>query len=265
MTGIQVMETLGLVSPLGLRFWDAVDEAPVSAGLSVTIWPAAQPELRTAAVVNRSGIFSFCNLPGLRAVESGSGDDAFWAAQTPRFDFVVEVTDGSNRFLPFRLPVKLPVCGLGDFIPLFSSPARTMSAPMGLIRAQLFDPIRNGPAAWVLVEARVDGVPAGRGLSDAQGGLLVPLPYPEAHPGGPVFGSPPSPGGLKLTDQTWTVDLSFFYSPQEPAAKIPDLNEVLGQGPTTPLTTATLRFGQELVLRSRGLSTLLITPAGSPP
>jgi hypothetical protein len=265
MSDIQILETLSLVAPLGVRFWDAVDGAPVSAGLAVTAWPAMQPERRIPATVSRSGVFSFRNLPGMRAVENGLGDDAFWAAQTPRFDFVVEVVDGSNRFLPFRFAVKLPVRGLSDFLPLFSSPARILVSPMGIIRAQLVDAVHGGPAAWTLVEARVDGVLAARGMADSQGALLLPMPYPEAHSAGPAFGSPLSPVGQKLADQTWPVELSFFYSPQQSPAEIPDFDQVLRQGPAEALTTATLRFGQDLVLRSGALSTLLITPAGSPP
>ena len=283
MIDIQVMETLTLVCPLGLRFWDAVDRAPVSEGLSMQIWPKSQPDLRIPAVLNRTDVFTFHDLPGMRGIEIGAGDDAFWRANPPRFDFVVQVQDTANRFLPFQLPVRLPVRGLSDGVPLFSSPARVVVSPMGIIRAQLFDPIHRLPAAWTLVEARVEGIVLGRGVADAQGGLLLPLPYPEARNSGPAFGSPLGPAGVKLNDQTWQVHLSFFYAPQ-PSSSVPDLNQVLKQPPATawvdemlsaPLTTATLRFGQELVLRSRALlasppaspwlSTLLITPAGSPP
>ncbi len=283
-TTVQVMETLTLVCPLGLRFWDEVDRAPVSDGLSIVIWPTSQPDLRIPAVLNRTDVFTFHDLPGMRGIENGAGDDAFWAANPPRFDFVVQVQDAANRFLPFQLQVRLPVRGLSDGLPLFSSPARVLASPMGVIRAQLFDPIHRLPAAWALVEARVDGIVVGRGLADAHGGLLLPLPYPEARNSGPAFGSPLGPGGVKLTDQAWLVHLAFFYAPQQPPPAVPDLNQVLNQPPATawvdemlsaPLTTATLRFGQELVLRSRALlasppaspwlSTLLITPAGSPP
>jgi hypothetical protein len=277
-TSIQVLETLTLVAPLGVRFWDAVDNAPVSEGLSVAIWPKSLPELRIPAILNRSDVFAFPHLPGLRGVENGAGDADYWAATPPQFDFVLRVDDSYNRFLSFQLPVRLPIRGILDNVPLFSSPARTLAGPMGIIRAQLLDPIAAAPAAWTLVEARAGGVVA-RGMADAEGGLVLPLPYPEAQGGG-GFGSPP--GGASLRSQTWPVSLAFFYTPQHPAPVVPSLDQVLGQRPafawddetlSTPLAGATLRFGQELVLRSRAalasppamLSTLLITAALSPP
>jgi hypothetical protein len=280
---IQVLETLTLVSPAGVRFWDAVDRAPVSEGLSVVIWPASRPELQIPSVLNRSDVFTFHDLPGMRDVENGAGDADFWATNPPRFDFVLQVGDTLNRFLPFQLPLRLPIRGIADGTQLFSSPARTLVSPIGVIRAQLFDPINGVPAAWAVVEAVVNGGAVSRGLADDKGNLLLPLPYPEAQNTGLGFGSPGLPG-VKLTAQTWQVSLGFFYSPQVPVPTIPDLSQVLAQPPatawddetlSTPVTAATLRFGQELVLRSRAvlasppaspwLSTLLITPAGSPP
>lgn len=281
---IQVLESLSLVAPAGLRFWDAVDRSAVSEGLSVVIWPKSRPELQIPAVLNRSDVFAFHDLPGMREIENGAGDADFWTANPPRFDFVVRVSDTANRFLPFQLPLRLPVRGLSDRLPLFSSPARILASPMGVIRARLFDAIHRVPAAWTLVDASIDAAGVSRGLADDQGNLLLPLPYPEVHHSGLGLGSPLPPGGVKLTDQTWQVRLAFYYSPQQPPPSIPDLNQVLTQPRASawedellsaPLTAATLRFGQELVLRSRAvlasppaspwLSTLLITPAGSPP
>ena len=283
-SGVQVLETVTRLAPLGVRFWDPVDGAAVSEGLSAAIWPAAQPELASPAVVNRSDIFTFQNLSGLREIEYGAGDDAFWSTHPPRYNFVIQVQDAYGRFLPFQMSVRLPVRGLSDAVPLFSAPARSLIAPMAVIRAQLFDPMRSVPAAWVLAEASFDGGPAARGLSDASGGLLLPMPYPEAPTQSVAAGSPLLPGGTKLADQSWQIRLRFFYAPQRPVPAIPDLTQVLHQTPATawedeplsaPMTGATLRFGQELVLRTRArpasppaaptLSTLLITPAGSPP
>jgi hypothetical protein len=284
MTSVEVLETLTLTCPLGLRFWDPVDRAPVSEGLSVAIWPTAFPDLVIPAIPNRTDVFTFHDLPGMRAIENGAGDDAFWAANPPRFDFVVQVQDTLNRFLSFQLALRLPMRGLSDLHPLFSSPGRTLVSPMGIIRAQFLDAVHHAPAAWALVEARVGGALVGRGVADAQGNLLLPLPYPEALNAGPAFGSPLGASGVKLADQTWPVALSFYYGPQHPQPAIPDLDQVFNQPPATawvdemlsaPLTAATLRFGQDLVLRSRAvlasppasrwLSTLLITAAGSPP
>jgi hypothetical protein len=286
MTSIQVLEALTLVEPFGVRFWDQVTQSVVSDGLVVTAYRATQPELRTAGSLNRSGVFSFRNLAGLRDVENGAGDANFWAQHPPQFDFVVEVVDSENRFLSFRLPVQLPVRGIYEFggapfVPLYSTAARTVATPMAMIRAQLYDPIHNAPAAWAVVDVNIDGGPSVRGVADGSGQVLVPFPFPE--PQGFGLGSPLHPGGIPLTGQTWQLHLAFAYTPAPPDG-IPDLTQILKQAPATawddellsgPLTTATLAFGRDLVLRSRAaaasppaspwLSTLLITPAGSPP
>ena len=286
MISIQVLEELTLVQPFGLRFWDQVTQSAVSDGLVVTAYRGAQPEARIPASHNRSGVFSFRGVPGLREVETGAGDADFWRLHAPAFDFVVEVLDSENRFLPFRLPVRLPVQGIYQFggqpfVPLYSSPARTAAAPMAMIRAQLFDPVRVVPAAWAVVDAHIDGGATLRGIADERGQVLVPFPFPE--PLGFGLGSPLRPGGIPLSGQTWPLRLAFAYTPGATGG-IPDLTQVLKQAPatawddellSTPLTSATLPFGPELVLRSRAapdsppasrwLSTLLITPAGSPP
>ena len=286
MTSIQVLETLTLVQPFGLRFWDQVTRSAVSDGLVVTAWPAVQPELRTPASLNRSGVFWFRNLPGLREIENGAGDAGFWSKHPPQFDFVVEVLDPENRFLPFRLPVRLPVQGIYQFegqpfVPLYSAPARTVSAPLAMIRAQLYDALHNVPAAWAVMDVRVDGGPSVRGIADSRGQVVVPFPFPE--PQGFGLGSPLHPGGIPLAGQTWQLHLAFAYTPAATDG-IPDLSQVLKQAPatawddellSTPFTQVALSFGPELVLRSRAaaasppaspwLSTLLITPAGSPP
>ena len=286
MISIQVLEELTLVQPIGLRFWDQVTQSAVSDGLVVTAYRGAQPEVRIPASLNRSGVFSFRNLPGLREVESGAGDADFWLRCPPQFDFVVEVLDPENRFLSFRLPVRLPVRGIYQFggqkfVPLYSGPARDVATPTAMIRAQLYDPIHGVPAAWAVVDAHIDGGPMVRGIADERGQVLVPFPFPE--PQGFGLGSPLRPGGIALAGQTWQLHLAFAYTPGAYGG-IPDLTQVLKQALatawddeilSTPLTSATLAFGPELVLRSRAaaasppaspwLSTLLITPAGSPP
>jgi len=295
MIDVQVLEQVTQVQPLGLRFWDRVTESIVDDGFEVTAYPAAHPTWRTGAFTNRSGVYSFRNLPGLREIESGAGDAAFWAAHPPQFDFVVEVIDTAGRYLPFQLPVKLPVRGiysfpdfesasppgLQSFIPLYSAPARPIAAPMAILRAEMYDPIRKAPAAWAVVEAQAGNAEPVRGIADDQGRVLLPFPFPEPQSFG--LGSPLRPGGIKLVDQAWPVELKFAYTPRTPAPTIPDLAEILNQLPaiawedsllSTPLTGTTLHFGQDVVLRSRGvasppvsnvMSVLLITAAGSPP
>lgn len=294
MTSVTVLERLSIVSPLGVRFRDEATGTYVTDSLSVVVYPASQPERRTSGVANRGSVFVFSNLPGMRDVERGAGDSQFWSDETPRFDFVLEVRDRADRYLPYRLPIKLPQrrilgveltsplsspltrqVGLEEgSLPLFSSPARSPLDGLGLLRATLVDAGTHKPAAWALVEAKAGEQRLVTGMSDGEGRVMLPLYYPK-----PIItlGSP-AQSNVPLTQQTWAVDFTIRYRRREPAPEIPDLVDVLTQpaatawaqiSPLTAGTRATLQFGRELRLGTAsggvGTSTLLITPAGSPP
>lgn len=283
-----------MVCPLGVRFRDEATGTFVTDSLSVVVYPAAQPERRASGVANRGSVFVFSNLPGMRDVERGDGDSQFWSDQTPRFDFILEVRDLADRYLPYRVPVKLPqrrILGIEltsplsspltmqvgreeGSLPLFSSPARSAVDGMGLLRATLIDAGTHKPAAWALVEAKAGEQRLVTGMADVEGRVMLPLFYPR-----PVItlGSP-GHSNVPLTQQTWAVDFTIRYRRREPAPEIPDLVDVLTQpaataweqtSPLTAGTRATLQFGRELRLGTAsggvGTSTLLITPAGSPP
>ncbi|HKV10081.1 MAG TPA: hypothetical protein VJ725_18215 [Thermoanaerobaculia bacterium] len=288
MTSVTVLERISIVTPLAVRLRDEATLGFVSGALAVAVHPQGVPELARNGIVNRAGIFVFRNLPGLAGLERGSGDAAYWATETPRFDFVLAVSDPAGRFLPWSLPVKLPqrsLLGLGlaspltsplqvqtggetAFLPLFSAASRPVPEGMGGLRTTLWDADR--PAAWALVEAKAGGERSVAGLADAQGRVMLPLPYPKP---AATLGSPLGGGG-PLTRQSWPVAFTVRYRRRTPAPQIPDLADVLTQPPATawqetsrtnPLTSATLRFGRELVLVSRAdggavSSTLLITP-----
>jgi hypothetical protein len=238
---IQLLEELTIVTPLGVNFRDASTRIQISDDLDVTLHPAGISELKRNGVVNRAGVFVFRNLPGMRDVESGSGDEAFWAAQTPRFDFLLEVSDGGGRFLPYAFPLKLPVRHLLT-LPLFSAPSRSVPEAMGVIRAEIID--QSGqPAAWSVADAATElGVV--RGMADARGQLMLPLPYPRPQIS---LGSPLHAGGPDVTAATWSVDLTVRYARRASIPARPDLDEALRQ-PIALTTRATLRFGQELTL-----------------
>ena len=283
---------LSLVAPLGVRFWDELAQALVSDGLAVSAHLASDPAHRVQAVLNTTSTFTFAHLPGMRSLERGAGDDAYWVAlsSSARRHCVVEVVDPRGRFQPCQFHADVPTRGLFAWVcgspgaaprlsvPLFSAPGRAVPAAMAVVRAELWDPLINAPAAWAVLEARPPGLNPVRGIADAAGRVALIFAYPE--PAGlPVVGSPGPTSGPPLTRQTWPVQLVGAYARQQSVPAIPDLCATLSQPPgtlwadaarTQTLTTATLSFGQELVVRSQDapnrplLPKLLITPAGSP-
>ena len=278
MTSVTVLERLSLVAPLGVCFWDDVSKSRVCDGLAVSAYPAAQRERRVAAVLNTTGVYAFPSIPGVRALEDAPQQ------------VVVEVTDSLRRFIPFSFTATVPTrglyspaCGsppgpLAPGVPLFSAPARSVPAAMAVVRAELWDPLAGAPAAWAVLEVRADGLPPVRGIADDRGRVAVILGYPE--PPGPPISSPGPSTGPALTDQTWTVRVLASYAPHSPVPTLPDLCATLSQpaavvwadaARTRTLTSATLSFGRELLIRSLDASNrpleqgLLITPTGSPP
>src|SRR5262249_8141633 len=106
MTDVAVLERLPRVTPLGVRLLDFATGSFVADGLVADLYPSVDSERRTRAIVNRASVFVFNGLPGMSEVERGSGDEAYWAAQIPRYPFVLDVQDTQNRFLPFTLNVQ---------------------------------------------------------------------------------------------------------------------------------------------------------------
>ena len=296
------------VAPLGVRFVDDQTGHFVADGLVVTCWPAGESSRRRLARVNSSAVFSLSHVPGLGDLELGAGDEAYWSA-APRRPFVVDVEDPSGRFLPFRFTVELPLRGLlqltcgspaalpvpsaGRGVPLFTAPTRPAAPGSAVMRAELWDPAANAPAAWAVVQASIPsaaarGVPPVRALADDRGRVALHFPCPEEDDlDGGSFESPSGPGPVPLTARTWSVELAAAYGPlpADPrvvtlrhGAPIPDLCAAVRQPPatlwaersqTTPLTRASLTYGRETVLRSIGggagpQSVLFLTP-GSPP
>jgi hypothetical protein len=289
---VTVLEEISWVSPLGMRFWDVAAAAPSEAGLSVTAYPDAYPELVTPSVWNGSGVYSFSALPGLRRAENGAGDTAYWSANPPAVPYTVQVSDPQGRYLPFQFSLLLPWFGLyglagspllaapvpdATWIPVFSAPARPAGGVAGMIRAVLEDPT-GAPAAWAVVTAQATGGALAVGVADVRGVISLPLPYPELPAAGVL--SPLGSTPVKLSDQTWPLEIGVYWTPAvgEPAAA-PDLEELLQQAAanvwsdttlTVRATTFTLGFGNDLILRSvdqtsgRELPYLLVTAAGSP-
>jgi hypothetical protein len=284
-------EVVTQVAPLGIRFWDDLTRAVVRDGLSVRAWPEGRPAQAVGAAANASGVWVFRGLSGMRAFEGGHGDRAYWdavrdgtnPALAPRRPFLVEVIDGARRFLPARVRVELPVKGVFPWppegltvgagvltagavspaIPLFSAPHRAV-AEVAVVRAELRDVASELPVPDAVVELNYRGAPVGCGVSDEMGRVLVWLRYPE--PGAGFLGSPlesPADAG-RVDGLRWELGLRVYRralpatsTRREPPEMRALFSQPLGVAvdrrvPTeAPLESVTLRFGEELVLRSR--------------
>lgn len=290
--GVEQLESVTRVAPLGLRFVDDTTGLPVGSGLTVEAYPPGHPELRRRSRETRSGLHGFPELAGLRTQESGAGDSAYWAS-VPQSAFVVEVIDGERRYLPARFTALAPSRGVAGLacasfsfsvtgqaaVPLFSRPSREVPKTTAAVRAELWDAASGRPAAWALVEVSFDGAAPARGLADEAGRVAVflslpaPLGFvddPEASRSVPVSGPP-------LLDQQWPCTVRAFrapppLSPPQPdlaldplhrlgALAVPDLCALLAQPaarlfplPATPVAqiASSIRFGRDLTLRTAG-------------
>jgi hypothetical protein len=304
-------DTVTMVAPLGLRFRDESTGEFIGDGLRVEVFEPGKPTQKVQAIANPSGVYVVHHAPGLISVEHGAGDAKFWSNLPPKRNFVVAVTDAEWRFQPFQINVQLPERGVFNWvspfgmsppdmapsIPLYSSPVRKVPAGMAALRADLWDASNNLPAAWAVVEASIDGQLVARGVADDQGRLAIIFPQPAPRrftASSPLsIGSPPGATGTPLTEQTWLVDLRaryelmdplpFFPGELAPEQALPDLRSILSQREATlwadseltmPLDTMSLRYGRELILKSRPplsmspsarLSVLFLTSAVSPP
>ena len=256
------------VAPLGLRFADVVTRAAVADGIAVTAFQPSLPSVRVAAITNRSGTFMFPTLgraiPGLAQAFS---DSPGWDQLPPARPLVVEVQDTGGRYTSFSFQVALPVRGLatfpcqlaepianlGDTLPLFSTPMRPITAGLGVVRADLFDATAGAPAAGAVLEIRFSTGPLWRGIADDQGRVAVPFVFPSPEPASP----PPAPPPL---DSTWTATVGVRRAAGGLGPAPQDICGTLAQPGgrvwsnatlTTLLTSAEVRFQQELVLRTR--------------
>jgi hypothetical protein len=280
------LEKVILHAPLGLRFWDVVTQRTVGDGLVVTVAPASQPDRRTAAAPNRSGIYVFHRLPILGQLPIPDGSAPFWTAAAPEAGFVVEVEDDYGRFLPFRFPVTelrrgvfnlpclaavgSPMAGPGPGIPLFSAASRSIPAGMAAVRADLRQELagseRGRKAAWALLSVSYNGKLLGRGMADENGSTVAVFPYPR-----PEISS--SSSGLlgtlvPLHRQRWSLDLEVTFQPDDPLPDRPDLCHLLAAGPGTLLSQRApalalgpveLLFGQETIVKTDDQSELFFS------
>lgn len=291
MDPLVVIERLTLLAPLGVRFVDAATGEIVLDGLAASAYPLGHPDSSIPAFANMSGVYAWRGLPGMRQVEHGAGDAAFWQNPPAKRTFTVQVIDLAQRFLPCSFAVEAPVKGIFTWpcgaaspptpplgVPLYSAPGRGAPAGMAVVRASLWDTTAQKAAAWAVAEVYSDGLLLASGMADNRGELALLFPYPEPQQFAPASppDSPPSASRRALADQTWDLSLQVYTGGQA-FPPIPDLCQVLQQrqlgpaqiwqslSPVTPLPAQPLRFGQDLVIRSQSQSVLLLTLAGSPP
>ena len=285
------LDRLTLVAPLGLRFHDAATGAVVADGLSIWAYPLGRPTAKRPAIANRKGVYVLHHGYGLTEREHGDGSRNYWDhPDPPNKDFVIEVTDTQSRFQPFQFTASLPFEGIFKWdgsldsplstrttVPLFSSPTRSVTSGMAVIRADMWDTSIDAPAASAVVEAFTAGKLLGRGIADDAGRTAVvfsyptPLSFSPASPPGSPLGSPPVATSPPLTEQVWPLELRAFYTPDRPVVSppdfvaeagppLPDLRFTLSQPAATLwadaelteiLLETNLRFGRELILKSR--------------
>ncbi|MDX1655996.1 MAG: hypothetical protein R3310_12365 [Candidatus Competibacteraceae bacterium] len=290
---VRVLEELAVYTPLGIRFWDPVEDRQIRTGLEVTLWPTTTASPLVRAYRTRSDIYAFNGIPGLREQEYPSGDDPAPVGSPPQQrPFVLQVEDNRGRFLPVarQLQLPLPYRGLFPRSPadspsratapgflLYSAPTRPWPTWLAAVRGELWDFDADRPAAHARLQLRVDGRHRGTGLSDDQGRFAVYLPYPALDE--PAGASPPPLGQGSLFDQSWPVELTVFYQPglRQPltGTPLPDYLSVLSQeaadiwqqapedsGPDATWL-GTLRYGEELIATTAGLPLpqLLVRPA----
>jgi hypothetical protein len=253
----------------------------------------APPHTVISAFRTASGVYAFHGLPGLRHLEYP--DEVGPLAQSPPAAkrFIIEVQDTQTRFLPVTFGVDVPYQGIfptgatagspGNKPPgfyLFSAPTRPVTPELGAVRAQLEDRATQKPAAHALLEIGAPDNNTWYGLADERGCVAALFPYPtftSSLHGSPPMTSPPGGNG-----QSWRLSIRIRYSPSvlsiPPGASLPDLYSIFSQAPgriwssmaapsgqPLSLLSAELFFGKELVLRTGARSTLVISPAASPP
>jgi len=288
---VAVIERLRLVTPLGIRFWDAATDQPLTSGLRVTARPENFLQPVITAQPTRSGIYAFHHLPGLRDFEYAGNDFALEAPIPATKRYVIRVEDESNRFLPVAFVATAPFAGIfptglgSQSLPaplgfdLFSSPVR--STPLGLaeVRADLLDVSQQPPVsgANALMEIIAGPNQHYHGLSDANGKATVFFPYP------PVAivlaNSPPAGTMIALSEQRWKVRVRLRYSPGTVTGLAgvaePNLRTVLEQTAGAAFLQSgaagveefeqEIAFGKPTVLRTANHSELWIRSRSSPP
>jgi len=279
-----------LFTPLGIQFWDAAQDRPVSDGLQVWAIAATLGFAPIPAVRTLSGIYAFQGLPGLWRVEHPVTDAVLSSSPPIAVPFVILVIDSLRRYLTQAFSVTLPLPYLGLFLSdevssppeaaarayLFSAVSRPAPDGCATVRLQVWDKATNTAASFAAVQIAVVGN-TWNGIADETGACVLYFPFPSLER--LILGSPPGTGQGNIFDTTWPVQLAVRYQPSQvktplaglqaiPTAwlQVPSLKSVLEDqgvatiwpteaGPAVASWNATLQYGTELVLRTGAIQT----------
>jgi hypothetical protein len=255
------LERVTIFTPLGIRFWDPVQDAQVKEGLIVTAYPEGTHRNGTRAFRTLSGVYAFRGLPGLHDVEYPSV--AFPDASPPvAARFIIRVFDERRRFLPIVFGADLPYFGVYPTHPplsppagglpgfyLFSAPTRPGAPSLAVMRAQLaerVDAVTRRPAAHAVLEVEVAGGRTWYGVADERGSVAVLFPYPTFT----IATGLTSPAALTpvTSVQSWDLHVRVRYEPValtfSNGFRIPHLRSVFDQSPGRLWSTAVAQPGQ---------------------
>jgi hypothetical protein len=257
-----LLETTAFRAPLGIRFFDPVENVPLADGLVVAAWPAGDPTGTLSPVTSPiAPTLVFGNLPGQAAYEdtvAEAGAPVVWPAPPATGDVEVRVSDPVGRFLPLLLSLAVPQGALVTST-LYSAPTRPVPSGFATVSGEVWTVSPPAPAAWAMVDLTA-GSATYTTMADQQGRYVIYLPHPEALP--PLLGSPPLGSG-PLDQITWPVTLQVRYQPSAQRVLAdarptdpPELSTLLAQaaasiaigGGTQTALAATLTFGVPLQL-----------------
>jgi hypothetical protein len=188
-------------------------------------------------------------------------------------NFIISVEDSMERFLPQVLLMCLPTEKLVE-VPLFSSPARLAPAGLGVVRGELVrhDTQPPQPAKWALVTVTL-GNQTYVAVADARGMFTLFVSYASVLP---LVGSP-AQDSRPVDRLTWQLTIQVFYQPEKQSfvseLEPPDIRSIMEQGsaniyedveashPAVPTITSSIKFAENLVVRTLHHSQLFVDPA----
>ena len=285
-----IVERTLSVTPLGIRFWDYNLGLPVRGGLRVVALPLKGDAHAVPAVRTPSGVYAFRNLPGLHSWEYPAENRRNTSSPPLNREFVLKVMDTLGRFLEVAGIVEAPQYEDGIFPPttdaspvgrapgfsLFSAPTRQVQPGIAVIRGQLWDYDRGGPASYGVVKVDIQGE-IQSGIADKRGAFAILCPYP--NPKRSQDGSPSVPGP-PLHEQAWPIKVRVAYGGADtsplPRTELPNIKKIwrdqvlatifASQAANEPVDVLdeTLIFGQELILRTYAKHRLHIRSMASP-